>query len=161
MKVLGKKEEMMRLGKVVKIEPMPKPVAHLLQPSDISKSEMTRDDRLKIADLIVDLSNNVLSQEVSVRHVALRIGSPPNSNAVTVSKRADRVSFFIRSKDLLGEAERKGFKPELVGSEAPRDKDRYRFSGLSLSDIHAHEALFREIVKESVSVVIDRRPKKN
>jgi hypothetical protein len=155
MKELDKKEEMMRVGKVVKIEPMPKPVVPLPLPTGILRSEMTRDDRWKIADRIVDLSNQVLSREESGIHIALRIGFPPNSNTVTVSKRANRVCFFIRSMDLLRKAEAEGFKPE------PRSKDRYRFWGLGLSDIDAHEALFREIVKESVSVIMSRRSKKN
>jgi hypothetical protein len=34
------------------------------------------------------------------------------------------------------------------------------FRGLGLSDIEAHEALFREIVMESVRMIMDRKPKK-
>jgi hypothetical protein len=153
-------EEMIRSGKVVKIEPMRAPVAPLPLPTRDLKSEMTREDRMQIAVRIVELSNQVLSPHESDIHIALRIGSPPNSNVVTVSKRADRVSFYIRSRDLLSKAEEKGFRPERRESGAPKDKDRYRFSGLGLSDIQAHETLFREIVKESVSVIMGRRPKK-
>jgi hypothetical protein len=158
---LDKLEEMMRSGKVVKIEPMPKPAAPIQQAADISESEVAGDDRMKIADLIVALSNNVLSKDVSARHIALRIGSPPNCNTVTISKGVDRVSFYIQSTDLRKKAEAEGFKPEALELVALRNKDKYRFRGLSLSDIQAHEALFREIVKESLRVVMDKRPKKS
>lgn len=150
-------EKMLRTAKVVKIEPMPKPSVPIELPAGIVKIE----DRQKIADFIVHLSDGVLSIEKSGRHFALRIGSPPNSNAVTVSKRADRVSFFIRSEDLRRKAEAEGLKLVQTKSVAPRDKDRYRFLGLGLSEIQAHETLFREIVKESLGVIMDRRPRKH
>ena len=158
MKELDKKEEMMREGRVVKIEPMPDSVVPLPLPAGILKSEMTREE--KIAVRIVELSNQVLSTEDSNLHIALKIGAGPYSNAVTVSKHSDRVSFFL-STDLRRKAEAEGFKPEPVESTRPWPKDKFRFWHLGLSDLQAHEALFREIVKESVSVIMSRRSKRN
>jgi hypothetical protein len=152
-------EEMIRLGKVVKIEPMPKSAAPLQKPADSLKSEMTREDRLRIAARIVELSNQVLSTKGNIDYIALKIGSGPNSNVARV--RNNRVSFFIRSKDLFNWAVSKGFDPEPLTSTTAANKDKFRFRNLSLRDIEDHEALFREIVKESVGVVIDRRPKEN
>jgi hypothetical protein len=149
MRDLDKIEEMMRAGKVIKIEPMPKPFVPI---------QMTREDRLKIAARIVELSNQVLSTAENKDYIALKIGSGPNSNAVRVGKRSDRVSFFIRSMDILKRAEAKEFKPEPLKPTTEANKDKFRFWGLHLSDIEAHEALFREIVKESVETVMDRKP---
>jgi hypothetical protein len=152
-------------GKPIRVEPMSGSVVPPSLPIDISASETTIEDRRKIAHRIVELSDRVLSPYESASRIALRIGSPPNCNTISVSKRYDRVSFFIRSEDLRRRAEAElraeRFKPERLKSEAQRDKDRYRCSGLRLEDIEAHEALFREIVKESVSVVMDRRARRN
>jgi hypothetical protein len=151
-------EEMMRTGKVVKIEPMPGLVAHSEQTFGVSTREKPGSGRDEIANLLIALSDHVLSEEKTPRHIALRIGAPPNSNTITVSKRADRVTFYIRSEDLRKQAEEAQLEFKPVDSEAPKDKYRYRIPGLNLSTIQAHEALFREIVKESVSVIEDRRP---
>ena len=40
------------------------------------------------------------------------------------------------------------------------DEHKFLFWGLGMSDIQAHEALFREIVMESVRTIMDLRPKK-
>lgn len=106
MKELDKKEEMMRVGKVVKIERMRTPVVPPTLPARILKSEMAREDRLKIAARIVELSDRVLSTEIRKNHIALKIGTGPYSTAVRV--RNNRVSFFIRSKDLLDRAKAAG-----------------------------------------------------
>lgn len=162
MKELDEKEEMMRVGKVVKIEPMPKRVVPVPLPAEISKNETTKDDRRKIADRIVELSDGVLERPRDTkRHISLKIGAGPYSNAVTISKYFDRVNFFILSADLLRKAEAEGFKPETVESTRPWPKDRFRFWGLGLGDIQAHEALFREIVVESVRAIMDRKPRRN
>jgi hypothetical protein len=158
MRDLDKIEKMMRVGKVIKIEPMPKPVAPHPLPAGILKSEMTREDRLRVAARIVELSNQVLSTKENVHYIALKIGSGSNSNAARV--RNNRVSFFIRSTDLLNKARAEGFDPEPLKSTTAANKDKFRFWGLGLSDIEAHEALFREIVKESVGTIMDRRPKR-
>jgi len=149
-------ERMMSVGEVVKIEPIPNSAVPLPRPARFLKSEKAREDRLKIAARIVELSNQVLSTKENAHYIALKIGSGPNSNTVNVWKSHDRVGFFIRSSDLLRKAEAEGFKPE----PAKRQLDRYRFWELSLRDIEAHEPLFREIVKESVGVIMDRRPKR-
>jgi hypothetical protein len=121
----------------------------------------TREDRLKVAALIVELSNKRLSLSPTnnTRYIALKIGSGPNSNAIRV--RNSRVSFFIRSTGLLNKAKYEGFDPQPLRSTTAANKDKFRFWGLRLSDIEAHEALFREIVKESVETIMDRRPKKH
>jgi hypothetical protein len=158
MKELDKKEEMMRVGKVVKIEPMRTPVVPPPLPARILRSEMSREDRLKVAAKIVELSDRVLEPKENADYVALKIESGPNSNAARV--RNNRVSFFIRSKDLLERAKREKFNPEPLKSTTAANKDKFRFRGLGLSDIEAHEALFREIVKESVGTIMDRKPKR-
>ena len=154
-----KKEEMMREGKVAKIEPMPDSVVLLPPPAGILKDEMTREDRLKIADRIAELSDGVLERKETDRGIRLKIGSGPYSIAGLVSTHYDHVSFFIRSTDLLRKAEAEGFKPEPAESTRPSTKDLNQFRELSLIDIEDHEALFRLIVKESVNVVMDHRGK--
>jgi hypothetical protein len=62
--------------------------------------------------------------------------------------------------DLLNRARTQGFDPEPLKSTTAANKDKFRFRDLSLSDIDAHESLFREIVHESMQTVMDRRPKK-
>lgn len=118
----------------------------------------TREDRLKVAALIVELSNQVLSTKENIHYIALKIGSGSNSNAVRV--RNDRVSFFIPSTVLINKARAEGFDPEPLKSTTAANKDKFRFRGLGLSDIEAHEALFREIVKESVETIMARRPRR-
>ncbi len=149
----------MRESKVVKIEPMPDSVVPLPLPAGILKSEMTREDRLKIAARIVELSDGVVERKETDRGIRLKIGSGPYSIVGLVSTHYDRVSFFIRSADLLDKAVAEGFKPELRESTRPSTKDLHQFEGLSLSDIETHEALFRWIVKESVNVVMDHKGK--
>jgi hypothetical protein len=122
--------------------------------------EMTRENRRKIADLIVMLSGGDLSIEESGIHFALRTVNPPRRNTVTVSNRANRVSFYIQSADLLKKVKDKKIKHEPTKLVAPRDRDRYRFGELGLNDIQVHEALFREIVQESVRVIMSRRSMK-
>jgi len=153
-------EKRLREGKVVKIEPMPRQVVPPPQAESVLKSEMVKEDRRKIADRIVELSNGALELEDAKSHFSLKIGAGPYSNAVTVSKHFDRVNFFITSTDLLGKAEAEGFKPKRAEAKKPWHKDRFRFWELGLGDIEAHEALFREIVRESVSVIMDKKAKK-
>ncbi|HWG19724.1 MAG TPA: hypothetical protein VG225_04275 [Terracidiphilus sp.] len=148
-------------GNVVKIEPMHKPDVPTPPQARNSKSKMTREDRLKIAVRIAELSNGDLEPLDTEFHISLKMGAGPYSNAVTISKRENRVNFFILSRDLLRKAEAEGFKPEPVESTRPWPKDRFRFWQLGLSDIQTHEALFREIVKESVIAIMDRRSKKH
>jgi hypothetical protein len=103
------------------------------------------------------LSDGVLSMAKNGGYIALKIGTGPNSDAVTV--REGRVSFFIRSTGTLNRARAEGFAPALVDASGLSNKDKYRFPGLRLSDIDGHEALFREIVRDSISTILDRRPK--
>jgi len=159
MKELDKKEEMMREGKVVKIEPMPNAAGGLPRPSNESKREMTREDRLRIADRIVNLSDGEIERKETDRGIRMKIGSGPYSIGCFVSTHYDRVSFFIRSTNLLGKAEAEGFKPKPAERTRPGNEDLYRFWELSLNDIEAHEALFKGIVKESVRVVMDHKRK--
>jgi hypothetical protein len=110
------------------------------------------EDRLKIAEHIVKLSDQVLSTRENPKYIALKIG---NWNAVTVRKNSDRVSFFITSTDLINRTKAAGFDPALV----PAKKDKYRFWGLRLADLQTHEDLFREIVKESRRTITDSSPR--
>jgi hypothetical protein len=118
----------------------------------------TREDRLRVAAQIVELSNQVLSTTENSRYIALKIGSGSNSNAIRV--RNSRVSFFIRSTGLLDKAKDEGFDPQPLKSTTAANKDKFRFWHLSLSKIEDHEVLFKEIVKESVETIMDRRPKR-
>ena len=159
MKELDRKEKMMRDGKVVKIEPMPNAAGGLPRPSNESKREMTKEDRLRIADRIVNLSDGDIERKETDRGIRMKIGSGPYSIACFVSTHYDRVSFFIRSTNLIRKAEAEGFKPKPAEQTRPGNADLYRFWELSLNDIEAHEALFKEIVRESVRVVTDHKGK--
>jgi len=152
-------EEMLRSGKVVKIEPMPKPAVPLPQPSGILKCEMTREDRLKIAAKIVELSSMVLSKKENPHYIALKVGDGPYSNAVTVRWRTDRVSFHIPSTDLVKQAVAAGFSPENCESRRSFFEHKWYFNGLTLADLQKHEPLFSAIVKGSLEYIRSRRPK--
>ena len=112
-----------------------------------------------MASRIVELSNGVLSTgKIKSGYIPLKIESGPYSNAVCVHN--NLVSFFIRSGDLLNRAKAEGFAPEPAPRTVPMDEHKILFRNLGLSDIQAHEALFREIVMESVRTIMDLRPKK-
>ena len=123
-----------------------------------TSGKTSKEDRLKIAAQIVELSDQVLSKKVNLSHIALKIGSGPNSVAAVVSN-SDRVSFFIRSTDLLNRAKAEGFNPIEAELTSPKNEHRFRFYCLSPANIEAHEGLFREIVQESMRTIMDRRPK--
>lgn len=122
---------------------------------------LATEGRLKIAEMIAQMSDQVLSIHDN-RHsgyFALKIGAGPNSNVATVRTDKDRVSFFISSTDVLSRATAL-FNPVPAESTRPCDKDKYRFK-LSLADLQNNESLFREIVNESVRTIRYRRPQKN
>jgi len=113
-----------------------------------------------MASRIVDLSNKVLSTgTTSSGYIPLKIESGPYSNAVAVGR--NWVRCFIQSTALLEKAREEGFDPRKPLKTAPFNEHKFYFDGLCLGDIDAHETLFAEIVKESVKVIMDRRPKKN
>ena len=114
--------------------------------------------RSELAARLAKLSNQDLETKDNGRYVAVKIGIGPNSNVISVFP--DHVSFFIRSTDTLKRAGLEGFNPELPKVTSPRNKEKFQFGGLSVSEIDAHEDLFREIVDESVKVVTDRKPKR-
>ena len=151
LKELDKKEEMMRVGKVVKIEPIHVPVVPPPLPAGVLNSEMTRDDRLKIATRIVDRSNQALSTVERQNHIALKIGTGPYSNAVMVTD--SYVKFLIRSEDLRNRAKEEGFNPEEVIWKGPWAGFGYRFRGLRLNDIQEHEGFFKAVVQESINEI--------
>src|SRR5579863_414876 len=126
-------ETMIREGKPVRIEPIG------------ASTDGAREDRLKIAARIVELSDQVLESKENADYIALKIESGPYSNAARV--RNNRASFFIRSTDLFNRAKAEGFNPVEAPQTTQANKDKFRFWGLSLNDIEAHKALFREIVK--------------
>jgi len=122
------------------------------------------EDRLEIADRIAQMSDPVLSiQNNDSGYLSLKVGTGPYSNAVTVWKNEDRVSFFIRSTDILNKASAAGFTPIAVDptATASNNKYKYAFELLSFTDLQNNEGLFREIVKDSVETVVDRRPRRN
>ena len=121
---------------------------------------MNREDRLKVAAKIAELSDLPLSTQENLKsnYVALKIESGPYSNAICVHN--NRVSFLIRSTDLLKKATEDRLNPEPAPRTVPMDENKFLFWGLGMSDIQAHEALFREIVMESVRTIMDLRPKK-
>ncbi|MGC9223019.1 MAG: hypothetical protein ACP5E2_03790 [Terracidiphilus sp.] len=110
---------------------------------------VNKEDRSKIAAKIVDLSGGVLSIAENPNYIALKAG---RRLAATVRKNRDRVSVYIlRTSELLDKARSEGFSPVEGPQKTQRDKDWFQFRGLTLSDIQAHESLFREIVHGSVS----------
>lgn len=117
---------------------------------------LTLEDCESIADLIVRMSDQVLSKKRNNGYFALKIDSGPNSNVVTILK--NRVSFFISSSGLVDKAKGAKFDPKAVED---RDKYKYQFWHLSLHDLQNNDELFREIVKDSIATIMDRRPHRN
>ncbi|MGO9775228.1 MAG: hypothetical protein ACLPM3_01410 [Terracidiphilus sp.] len=119
----------------------------------------SKEERLVLAEQIVELSSAVLSKKENQRYLALQVGTPPYCNAVALAWSKDRVSFYIRSTDLVNQAILEGFKPEPAKSAAVLSKHKYDFYGLKTVDLRKHEDLFRAIVKESVDFILSQRPK--
>ena len=126
-----------------------------------AKLVLATEDRREIAERIAQISDQVLSiQDNSPSgYFSLKVGTRPHSNVVTVWKSKDRVSFFIRSTDLLNRASTAGFEPKPT-EPSDNNKHKYRFEKLSLADLQNDEGLFREIVRESVGIILDRGPKR-
>jgi hypothetical protein len=119
--------------------------------------QQSREDRLKIAAEIVNLSGRDNLETVERKHhIALKIGTGNYSNAVMVSD-SDYVKFFIRPTDLRERAQEEGFAPEIVKSTGPYAGSGFRFKGLRLNHIQAHEGFFRAVVQESINEIIHRR----
>jgi len=106
-----------------------------------------KEDRLRIAERIVELSGKRLLTKINTDHITLKVGP---SVAVVISN-SDRVGFFIRSKYLLDKAREEGFSPESAKIKWKKDEHKFLFPRLSLGQIDAHEELFREIVDESIA----------
>src|SRR5271170_955165 len=127
-----------------------------------SDSGITLEERVELAKYLMGLSNEHLSLTDKPRnYIAIEVGFKPNKNAIGVSKYRDRVSLLVRSTDLLRRIEMAGFTPVPVPQTRPMMKDKYFILGLSKNDVNRHEALFREVVKESIETVRSRKSKKN
>ena len=148
-------EERMRLGKVVKIEPMPEQVAPPQQSADILKSEMNREDRLKVAAKVVELSDHALSTKVNKDHITLKA----DGSVVVVVSNSDQVGFFIRSTEIRTKISNAGFKLEKGRLKSPKDEDKILIRNLGTEEMEANKELFREVIYESVRTIMDRRPK--
>jgi hypothetical protein len=120
---------------------------------------MTEKERKSASTLLAQMSAGDLDPTERSEYIALQIGDGPNKNAVVLH--FDRVSFFVQSEYLIERAKTEGFKPEPAERKSPQCDYKVRFWGLSLSDIEAHEALFRDIVIESIRIVRSRRPTKS
>lgn len=121
---------------------------------------LNQEERLKIAEALVKLSDDVLSMNQRPKdYITLDIGSRPNKNTITIRRTIDRISVYVRSTSLLDELANAGFKPEAVPIGRPRDKDRYRVYGVGIDALNQHESLFRRVVAESIEVIQSRRPR--
>jgi len=128
----------------------------------VSDSGITLNERVELAKNLMELSNEPLSLTDKPRnYIAIEVGFKPNKNAIGISKHRDRVSFLVRSTDLLRRLEMAGFTPVPVPQTRPMMKDKYFIFGVSKEDINRHQALFREAVKESIETVRSRKSKKN
>jgi hypothetical protein len=123
------------------------------------KTILEPEDRLKMAELIAQMSAQGLLTTPNKKYLALKVGSGPNSNVVTMWK--DRVSFFLSSSDLIAKAKAAGFDPKAAKASRACDKNKFRFFKLSLHDLQNNEGLFSEIVNESVKTILERRPHTN
>jgi hypothetical protein len=114
------------------------------------------DERVSLAERLIGMSGEPLSMTVVGKYIAIEVGTGTNKNAVLLSNRQDRVSFFIRSTELLNEVAKAGFKVERNGPEF-----RYRVWNVSVPDLEHHESLFRKLMGESMDVVRSRRSRKS
>jgi hypothetical protein len=119
----------------------------------------TKEERLILADRIVELSSSVLSKKENQHYLALQVGAPPYCNAVVLTWRKDRVSFYIPSTDLRKQAAAEGFELEPAKPMVALNKHKYLIYGLKLADLQKHEDLFKAVVKESVDFILSQRPK--
>ena len=121
---------------------------------------MDIEDRKRIVEEIVRLSDGILSCSEGRNYYSLKVGDGPKSLAATVHKDSDRISFFIPSSDLLGQLRAMEFKFAEATRGRPRSRDWYRSSGLTLSKICENEDLFKQVVHESVNEVKSRQAKR-
>jgi hypothetical protein len=122
----------------------------------VDTASIGSEERVRLAERLIGMSGLPLSKNEVGNYIAIEVGTGTNKNAVLVSTRQDRVSFFIRSMELLNRVAEAGFKAERNGPEF-----RYRVWNVSILDLDHHESLFREVMRESIDIVRSRRSRKN
>jgi hypothetical protein len=125
----------------------------------MSTSQVTSDEgRRVLAGRIVELSDRVLSVKENRQYIGLQVEAGRYKNAVALH--GEQVSFYP-SEGSLDQARAEGFNPEPVVPDRPGSiaEHKYLFRGLSITDLRAHEALFRAMTKESVDFILSRRPR--
>jgi hypothetical protein len=126
-----------------------------------SKVALIADDRLRIAERLKELSDDLLSlNAIPKDYISLELGTASNKNAIHVNRHSDRVSFYLRSHDLLNRLATAGFAPQLSPQTKPMFRDRYRIFGLNIDLINQNVGLFRDAVAESIEVLQSRKPAK-
>jgi hypothetical protein len=120
---------------------------------------MKREERVTIAQKIVELSSNRLSISENRRYIALKMGDGAYSNTATVGLRRNRVSFHVPSTELIGQANEAGLRPQSANARRLFFKHQQFFNGLTMSDVKKHEDLFRAITNDSLDWVLSQRPK--
>lgn len=127
-----------------------------------NKPVLQPEERLNLARRLTELSDRALSVTEKPRdYIAIESGTGPNKNVISVNKREDKVSFYIRSSDLLARLKGAGFEPDKVEPTQKFLEDRYRFWNLKIEDLNKHPDLFADLVRESISVVEARRSRKS
>jgi hypothetical protein len=116
---------------------------------------MMKEDRLTLAARLAEFSNGILSTQVNPDHITLKV---ENRVAIVVSG-SDQVGFYIRSTELLERIRGAGFATAKAREKYHKDQNKYLLRHLSLAEINSNEALFKEIVLESVETIKDQRPK--
>ncbi|MFZ0395008.1 MAG: hypothetical protein WCF17_10415 [Terracidiphilus sp.] len=119
----------------------------------------SKNARQELAEAIAALSTRPLSIKGNQKYLALQSGAPPFCNVVSLSLHKDRVSFYIRSTQLMNEAVAADFKPEpAVARTRGLVERKYYFNGLKLADLQKHEPMFKAIVNESIDFVLGQKP---
>ena len=119
----------------------------------------SREDRVRIAEKIVELSSDRLSMAPNQRYLALKVGSGAYSNAATVNLQHDWVTFHIPSTELESQANEAGLNPHKAHSARPFFQHKYKFNNLTMAALLEHETLFKAIIHGSMSYVLSQQPK--
>jgi hypothetical protein len=126
-----------------------------------AKVPLTAESRIAIAKRIESLADQRMSiNEDPQTYIALEIGVGTYKNAITVSKKVNRVSFFIESADIREAFQKAGFVVVRRRQGPGYNKDRYSIMKLDLTGIEQNIELVRRAVKESIEVLSARKPSK-
>lgn len=119
----------------------------------------SKEERRTLAERIIELSSPRLFKKENQHYIALQVGERPYCNAIALSWRKDRVSFYIPSSYLLTQATTEGLKPEHAQPRERLSEHKFYFYGLKPEDLRKHESLFRSIIDESIDFIKSQRPK--